>query len=177
VQRPAPSRNTYYLDADSDGYGGSVTTTQACSPPAGYSAVSTDCNDGDPNVNPGAFDPCNGTDRNCDGVGDSLLPGEVNFGSISRIAGAWRYAWPASPGLRYDAFRGVYKGAIGTDPFEEYCLYNNVYTTMWDDTSVPELGSLWWFLIRGMNGCGNGTLGFQTVHSTPTVERISVVCP
>jgi len=172
------SPNTYYLDADGDGYGAAGSSVVACSMPTGYSSIGSDCDDSNPNVNPGAFDPCDGTDRNCDGVGDSLLPGEINFGPTSRIVGAWRYSWPAVPGLRVDAMRGVYKGAAGTDPLDEYCLYNNSYATTWDDDNAPEPGKFWWFLIRGVNGCGNGTWGFQTVHATPTTERSpSPQCP
>ena len=43
---------TYYIDSDTDGYGSSATTTSACSLPAGYSTLSTDCNDSDSTVNP-----------------------------------------------------------------------------------------------------------------------------
>ena len=42
---------TYYLDADGDGYGTTI-TTQACELPAGYSSVNTDCDDSDADNNP-----------------------------------------------------------------------------------------------------------------------------
>jgi hypothetical protein len=44
---------TYYRDADGDGYGNAVDTTQACSPPAGYVADNTDCDDTEQEVYPG----------------------------------------------------------------------------------------------------------------------------
>ncbi|MFH1469933.1 MAG: putative metal-binding motif-containing protein [Pseudomonadota bacterium] len=61
---------TWYLDVDSDGYGDASATTAACTQPTGYVSDATDCDDGDPAVNPGAAESCNGTDDDCDGVMD-----------------------------------------------------------------------------------------------------------
>lgn len=62
-------KTTYYLDKDSDGYG-SLETTEACSLPAGYSAVSGDCDPLSASVHPGATETCNGVDDNCSGQVD-----------------------------------------------------------------------------------------------------------
>jgi hypothetical protein len=59
-------QNTYYADADLDGFGGS-TTTLACAVPAGYSANNSDCDESLATVNPGASELCNGIDDNCNG--------------------------------------------------------------------------------------------------------------
>ena len=62
---------TWYQDADGDGYGvDEHTSTGACSAPAGYAAVSGDCDDESALVNPGATETCNGVDDDCDGVAD-----------------------------------------------------------------------------------------------------------
>ena len=62
---------TYYLDADGDGFGGSTTTTACTStPPSGYVATSTDCNDSSATVFPGAAELCDGVDQDCDGTAD-----------------------------------------------------------------------------------------------------------
>ncbi|UCD34906.1 MAG: multicopper oxidase family protein [Nitrospiraceae bacterium] len=45
--------NTYYRDADGDGFGDSLDTIQACSPPQGYVTDNTDCDDAEPEVYPG----------------------------------------------------------------------------------------------------------------------------
>ncbi len=58
--------NTYYADTDGDGFGDPAVTTQACSPPMGYVANNTDCDDEDAEVNPGATEVCNGIDDDCD---------------------------------------------------------------------------------------------------------------
>jgi hypothetical protein len=62
--------STYYLDADSDGYGLSSSTTSDCALPSGYAAYDGDCNDGNSAINPSATETCNGADDNCDGDTD-----------------------------------------------------------------------------------------------------------
>ena len=58
---------TWYLDGDSDGYGG-TTTVVSCTSPSGYAAASGDCNDSDGAINPGASEVCEGSvDENCNG--------------------------------------------------------------------------------------------------------------
>lgn len=68
--------NTYYRDVDGDGYGTSATTTSTCSntPPTGYVANSTDCNDANANIHPNATELCDGIDNNCVGGADEGLP-------------------------------------------------------------------------------------------------------
>ena len=58
---------TYYRDADGDTYGNASSTTQACSVPTGYVVNSTDCDDSNGSVHPGAAEICNGSDDNCNG--------------------------------------------------------------------------------------------------------------
>ena len=59
--------NTYYRDADGDTYGFLATTTEACSIPAGYVATSTDCDDNNTNIRPGAAEVCGDQkDNDCD---------------------------------------------------------------------------------------------------------------
>lgn len=66
----ATGGTTFYRDADGDTYGVPSPTTLACTVPTGYSARSTDCNDSDPAVKPGASERCNGVDDNCSGAVD-----------------------------------------------------------------------------------------------------------
>jgi hypothetical protein len=62
--------DTWYSDADGDGYGDASTATTDCSQPSGTIADGTDCDDGDAAVFPGADEYCNGVDDDCDGTVD-----------------------------------------------------------------------------------------------------------
>ncbi|MCX6747175.1 MAG: MopE-related protein [Candidatus Pacearchaeota archaeon] len=64
-------KNTYYHDGDSDTYGDAGHSTQACSPLAGYVSSSSDCNDGNAAIHPGATEICTGgLDEDCDSLID-----------------------------------------------------------------------------------------------------------
>ena len=65
---------TYYADDDADTYG-DATSTQASETgtPAGHVSRSSDCNDGDDAVHPGAPERDNGVDDDCDGTVDDGL--------------------------------------------------------------------------------------------------------
>lgn len=63
--------NTFYLDSDSDGYGNSAMSIQACSAPEGYVDNDTDCDDSNNMVNPGFQEICDGIDNDCDGLIDN----------------------------------------------------------------------------------------------------------
>ncbi len=62
----------YYFDNDHDGYGGGLAQV-FCSAPNGWSSVGGDCNDGNPNIHPGATEICNQADDNCNGSIDEGL--------------------------------------------------------------------------------------------------------
>ncbi len=66
----ASTSATYYLDADSDGFGLDDQTTESCSRPSGYAILPGDCDDTDPNFHPSADEICDALDNDCDGLTD-----------------------------------------------------------------------------------------------------------
>lgn len=56
---------TWYRDADGDGFGRQDMRQQACVQPPGYVANSADCDDLNALNNPDALDVCDGVDNNC----------------------------------------------------------------------------------------------------------------
>jgi hypothetical protein len=67
--------STFYADTDADGFGDASAPTSICDPAAGQVIDSTDCDDANPAVNPGATEQCSGgTDEDCDGLADDADP-------------------------------------------------------------------------------------------------------
>ncbi|GDX83287.1 hypothetical protein LBMAG42_50980 [Deltaproteobacteria bacterium] len=66
----------WYLDYDSDGYGTTRFSTTACDAPADYVASTTDCDDTERDVHPGATEVCDSVDNDCDGTVDDLTDGD-----------------------------------------------------------------------------------------------------
>jgi hypothetical protein len=63
-------KNTYFRDADSDGYGDKNSQISSCTAPSGYVRDNTDCDDHDSSVHPGAVEISDKKDNNCDQVID-----------------------------------------------------------------------------------------------------------
>ncbi len=66
------SRN-FYEDADGDIYGNPAVAVVAIFAPPGYVTDNTDCDDTDPDINPGATEIRDGADNDCDGLTDEGL--------------------------------------------------------------------------------------------------------
>ena len=70
------SNDLWYLDLDGDRYGDWLDTgiSSDCPPPAIRVSNNLDCDDTNPDVNPGADELCNGDDDDCDGFVDEDWP-------------------------------------------------------------------------------------------------------
>ncbi|MCB9681810.1 MAG: putative metal-binding motif-containing protein [Alphaproteobacteria bacterium] len=60
------NNHRFYRDSDDDGYGSAANSVDACEAPEGYVTDHTDCDDNDPERNPGEPEICDGKDNNCD---------------------------------------------------------------------------------------------------------------
>ena len=88
VDDDATDTNTYFLDADGDGFGDNTERTQSCDQPLGYVTDNTDCNDNIVRINPSVDEiACDGRDNNCDGDTDENVVGR-DFATIAEAAAA-----------------------------------------------------------------------------------------
>jgi hypothetical protein len=84
---------TFYRDADGDGFGNPGSTTRACTRPTGYVTDNRDCNDGNANIRPTATEVCDYVDNDCDGAIDEGLQvtryfdgDRDTYGTFTRLA-------------------------------------------------------------------------------------------
>ncbi|MCP4804148.1 MAG: hypothetical protein GY913_20080 [Proteobacteria bacterium] len=72
---------TYYRDADADGFGDPGDSAEACERPDGYvpSDAGEDCDDTDASIYPDAPELCDGIDNDCNGVVDDDLDTQTYY--------------------------------------------------------------------------------------------------
>lgn len=88
LDSPPVDPTDYYVDSDGDGFGGEMVLL--CEGGEGLLDHSTDCNDDDFEVNPGAAERCNGEDDDCDGLADDADLDDI-IGADTEGAVAWWY--------------------------------------------------------------------------------------
>ena len=75
---------TYFIDADEDNYGNAAIDSVWCSTIIGFITDSTDCDDNDPDINPGIPEIFNGIDDNCNKlIDEGLAINEVLLNAIN----------------------------------------------------------------------------------------------
>ena len=102
---------TYFKDSDGDGYGNLYVSAILCGPIGGYVANSTDCDDTNAAVHPGAVEIlCNGLDDDCVG-GDSCDPASCLAQTID-FEGAFG-GWTAGTGWGAGVWAGHMTHSFG----------------------------------------------------------------
>ncbi|MFZ5476641.1 MAG: MopE-related protein [Myxococcota bacterium] len=112
----AEGADTFYADADGDGYGDATVTTDSCDAPGGWTADATDCDDGDADTHPAAAETCDGEDDDCDGETDedSAVDAPTWYGD----ADGDTFGDPASPYAACTAPAGYVADATDCDDAE-----------------------------------------------------------
>ncbi|MEZ4448087.1 MAG: C-type lectin domain-containing protein [Nannocystaceae bacterium] len=79
----------FFVDGDGDGFGDPEASVVACDPPPGYVPAPGDCDDGDPDVHPGADELCDDLDNDCDDATDEWSATNTACGGCDmQLAGA-----------------------------------------------------------------------------------------
>lgn len=74
IDENATDLQTFYADADGDGFGDALAERITCDAPVGFVMDATDCDDANSAVFPGAEEVCNQSDDDCDGLVDADDP-------------------------------------------------------------------------------------------------------
>jgi hypothetical protein len=149
-------QNTYYRDADGDGYGNPAQARGDCAatPPAGYAAAAGDCNDANRAINPGASEICtDAIDNDCDGSVDAQDPScaDLAVTGLRFVAGTRTdLAWNTAPNpSSYAVVRGELEGRGFA--YNHRCLASELAAPTAKDTTVPVPGAAFYYLATGLS--------------------------
>ena len=71
--------NSWFYDADIDGYGNPLLNTFGCIGLPGYVSNNLDCYDSNPDINPSSHELCNSLDDNCNGLIDDAITETISI--------------------------------------------------------------------------------------------------
>ncbi len=169
----------WYRDLDNDGYGNLAQTTFDCAQPSGYIADSSDCNDNDASIHPGANEICgNAIDENCDGIIETAAPAQPSV-----ISGAPLDVCPPANGITLSVINDPQATSYTwyAGPGTLGVTFNPASTT---NVQVIDLAtttnSTYGIRVTASNSCGTSayrSVSIRRAVSTPaSVTGPSVVC-
>ena len=136
----AAGKTTFYADADADTYGSSATSAAFCDLPSGYAGNSTDCNDSNVAINPGATEICDAadTDEDCDLLADDddSSVSTLSYSTFYRDADADSYGTAATTTSACDLPRGYLSNS--TDCNDSNAAINPAATEVCDTSNTDE---------------------------------------
>ncbi|MEY4287245.1 MAG: hypothetical protein RL511_1331 [Bacteroidota bacterium] len=168
----------YYQDLDNDGYGNAAVSQVGCSPIAGYVTNSTDCDDNNNAIHPGAIDIAgNGIDEDCNGFDAPLQIGIYQFTGTVDCNTQDVAATSSSLNVSFSDFTSQ-----GTTCASGGGYFNR---SGWNQTPILDLNQYSEFTISGAN-CSNlnlsklalnhrtsGTGGTPTIHLRSSLDNFT----
>ncbi len=160
----ATGESTFYADSDGDSYGDAASTATGCEAPSGHVSDTTDCDDTEDDVNPGATEACNGIDDDCDGSTDE--PGASGEDTWYADLDGDSYGDPATSQDGCDQPTGYVADATDCDDNEptvnpaatESCDgIDNDCDTLVDDDDSGTTGTSTWYFDGDADGYGDAT--------------------
>jgi hypothetical protein len=159
---------TYYQDLDNDGYGNAAVSQTGCAAIPGYVTNSSDCNDNNNAVYPGAVDIAgNGIDEDCNGFDAPLQLGIYQFAATVDCATQDVAATNTSTNWTFSDFT-----AQGNSCAAGGGVFNR---SGWNQTAILDLNQYNQFTVSGAN-CTNLNLSklalnhrTSTTGGTPTI--------
>ena len=160
----------WYVDADRDGFGNTDIFEISCVQPTGFVSINGDCNDNNPNINPGATETCNSIDDDCDGFVDgndpNLVGGAVWYqdadndgwgdAAVSRMDCSQPFGFVANAGDCNDSNASIFPGST------EVCNGLDDDCDGLVDGDDPDFsGAATWYLDADGDGFGNAANSVQ----------------
>ena len=138
TQAGAPALNTYYLDADWDGYGNPGVSTTGSVPPFGYVGNGADCDDNDWSIHPGASEVCgDGADNDCDGQTDEGCAASTTYFSASQWVACTGSGWSRTVVMDLTNYLDL----AAQDGYQNYSVFYPLDYNVWTGIYVYDYDS------------------------------------
>ena len=138
AQAGSPALNTYYLDADGDGYGNPGVSTTGAVPPFGYVGNGADCDDTRANVHPGASEVCgDGVDNDCDGQTDEGCAISTTYFSLDQRVACTGSGWSRTVVMDLTNYQDL----AAQDGYQNYFVYYQLNYNVWTGIYVYDYDS------------------------------------